>query len=512
MNVSRRWFIGGAASFGAFQGCRFVESPFGRDGVARLKFGVISDIHIIAANVDFGHQGNTRVLKHAFRWFDAQGADGVVIAGDMADAGLISQLKCVADAWNEVFPDGKSRLDGRPVEKLFVYGNHDWDGYNYGYNIFGKPSRDLLEDQITKIGMKKSWESVFEEEYSPIYKKVIKGYSFVGGHWDSDNGSGWGTGPNLTDFFARHGKEIDPSLPFFYYQHPHPKDTCYGSWAWGHDNGSSTKALSQYSNAIAFSGHSHYSLLDERTVWQGAFTSIGTGSLRYAGGPYDEFAADGGYENAGGGKAKDGRLPADKLMEPIYTPSERNGMLLSVYDDHITIVRRDFGNDVDLGPDWVMPLPVAEPRPFAFAERAKKSVAPTFAADAKLAFESREVLPRGKQKKDFKNEDERKAYLQKNAVKTVVVKVPAAMQTFENRTYRYDVAVLDKDGKQVLLRRVLSPDYHLPIGKAVKSFELPLEVAKLPKVGPVNVRVTPYNSLGKAGQPLVACFSGADSV
>jgi hypothetical protein len=79
---------------------------------------------------------------------------------------------------------------------------------------------------------------------------------------------------------AKDGKKIDPSLPFFYVQHPHLKDTCYGPWAWGHDAGITTKTLSAYPNAIAFSGHSHYSLTDERTIWQGAFTSVGTGSFR----------------------------------------------------------------------------------------------------------------------------------------------------------------------------------------------------------------------------------------
>ena len=232
MNISRRWFIGGAASLGAFQGCRFIESPFGRSGVARLKFGVVSDIHIIAENTDRTGQGNTRTLKRTFKWFDAQGADGVIIAGDMADAGLISQLQCVADAWNAVFPGNRSRLDGRPVEKLFIYGNHDWEGFNYGYNIFDVPSGELPADMIRNVGMKKVWEEVFEEEYAPIYKKEIKGYSFIGAHWDGANGSGWGNAPDLAPFFAAHGKELDPALPFFYFQHPHPKDTCYGSWAW----------------------------------------------------------------------------------------------------------------------------------------------------------------------------------------------------------------------------------------------------------------------------------------
>ena len=44
--VSRRWFIGGLASFGAFGGCRFFAGHSLVSGVPNLKFGVVSDIHI----------------------------------------------------------------------------------------------------------------------------------------------------------------------------------------------------------------------------------------------------------------------------------------------------------------------------------------------------------------------------------------------------------------------------------------------------------------------------------
>ena len=493
MNISRRWFIGGAASLGAFQGCRFIESPFGRSGVARLKFGVVSDIHIIAENTDRTGQGNTRTLKRTFKWFDAQGADGVIIAGDMADAGLISQLQCVADAWNAVFPGNRSRLDGRPVEKLFVYGNHDWEGFNYGYNIFDVPSGELPADMIRNVGMKKVWEEVFEEEYAPIYKKEIKGYSFIGAHWDGTNGSGWGNGSDLAPFFAAHGKELDPALPFFYFQHPHPKDTCYGSWAWGHDDGRSTKVLSGYSNAIAFSGHSHYSLLDERTLWQGAFTSIGTGSLRYAGEPYDEFGSDGGFENTGG-PAKNRAGKVGKLMARTKNGEARNGMLFSVYDDHITVTRRDFMWDLDLGPDWVMPLPVAESKPFAFAEHAKRFAAPEFAAGSSVKVERKKHKLGKKGDKDAKEIDVFK------------LTVPTAVQTFANRAFRYDVTVEAKDGKQLFNRHVLAPDYHLPLEKAAKDFVLPVPIEDLPKGGEVRFTAVALNCFGKSGKALTTDF------
>ena len=48
MNLSRRqFFIGGAAAFGAFGGCRFFCSAnYKAGGAPKLRFGVVSDIHI----------------------------------------------------------------------------------------------------------------------------------------------------------------------------------------------------------------------------------------------------------------------------------------------------------------------------------------------------------------------------------------------------------------------------------------------------------------------------------
>ena len=91
-----------------------------------MRFGVVSDVHVREATGPFG----TEALYKAFAWFRDQGVDGVVIAGDMADYGLLAQLQCVADAWEKAFPGGKG-AGGKPVEKLFIYGNHDIEGFKY---------------------------------------------------------------------------------------------------------------------------------------------------------------------------------------------------------------------------------------------------------------------------------------------------------------------------------------------------------------------------------------------
>ena len=485
MDVSRRFFIGGAASFTALTGCRMF-SGLASGGKPNLVFGVLSDIHVLAEDVDRNHQGNTRVLKHAFRWFRDQGADAVVIAGDMADAGLISQLQAVGDAWEAVFPNDTAP-DGRHVEKVFVYGNHDYEGFNYGYMIYGQPSGELRREFLRNIGLKKAWEEVFHEEYSPIYRKTVKGYDFIGGHWDPANGSRWGGGPDLEAWMKANGKSLDPKLPFFYAQHPHPKDTCYGPWAWGHDAGNTTRALTPFANAVAFSGHSHYTLLDERGFWQGAFTSVGTSSLRYNGQPYDEFAGTTGYENSG-----------TRVFKPVMLANgqdaseAREGMLWRVYDDHAEVVRRNFNYDENLGPDWIMPLPAAESKPFAFEGRAAKAVAPEFAADAKAAVKKAEA--KKTETKDGKKTETKIPYFD--------VTFPAALCTATTRVLNYKVDAETRDGKVVLSKRVLADDFYMPLSRVGRKGRVGFAFSELPQGQEVRFVVRPGECFGKLGKPL----------
>ena len=488
MDVSRRWFIGGAASFGAFGGCRFFRSSsFRAGGSPVLRFGVISDIHVIAENLDDVYEGNTATLEKTLDWFDAQGADAVLIAGDMADAGLVSQLRCVADAWNKYFPGNRSLRDGRRVEKLFIYGNHDWEGQNYSNRIFGRESKNLSPDHIRVNGMKETWEEVFEEDYSPIYMKNVKGYSFIGQHWDSQ---GWNANCKfelLPPFLDKVRGALDPELPFFYFQHPHPKDTCYGPWIWGHDTGIVTKALSAYPNAIAFSGHSHAPLTDERSIWQGAFTSVGTASLRYVSSLHDEH---GGRKTAPAvapgelGKS----VPAGMTYKGLSQISARHGMLWSVYDDCITVARREFLTGLSLGDDWVMPLPVAEPRPFAFSQSARRFRAPEFVEGAEL----KAVRTKTKGKGDNDKE-----------IAIVKVAVPPAKpdEKARCRSYRFEFRGED-GGKPFIAYGAPEGVSHSLSHKKARVYSFyDFNMGDLPK-GKLAISVVPLNCFGAEGAKL----------
>ena len=173
--------------------------------------------------------------------------------------------------------------------------------------------------------------------------------------------------------------------------------------------------------------------------------------------------------------------------------NERNGLLVSVYGDHVTLTRRDFMRDADLGPDWVMPLPAAESKPFAFAEHAKRFAAPEFAAEARLAVARGVCKVEANEKKGTPARD----------FDVLNVTVPAARQTFANRVWRYDLRIERKrDGAAVLTRRVLSPDYHLPLGEAVKEMTVPVQVVDVPKDDEFRFVAIPYNCFGRAGKAM----------
>ena len=506
MNMTRRFFLGGAASFGAFGGCRFFTAhEFRSGGVPNLKFGVVSDIHIKYVDKSgkaAGGYGSNATFRHTLEWFRSQGVDAVVIAGDMADNGMDDHLLGVADAWYDVFP-GDRYPDGRPVEKVFVYGNHDYHGYLYSEHAAKRyPDPAERAKHVLRADLGGWWRKVFHEDYARFYAKEIKGYTFLGAHWDDGRGmetkyGGTTFGVELKAWLDAKGRSLDPTLPFFYVQHPHPKDTCYGPWAWGHDDGKVTAALSAFPNAVAFSGHSHYSLTDERSVWQGAFTSVGTSSLRYTGMPYNEHLPAG-YENTSTEGKDAWRINAEKMMRGFSTGDCCQGMLWSVYDDCAVVKRREFLSGLDVGDDWVLPLPAAESKPFAFAERAKKFSAPAFVAGEKLKVEKIRAKNRGGKSPNGK---ESVPAVERDAFR---VTAPAAVADRSARLYDLEFVAEGRDGRK-LSKLVMAEGFNHSTkhAKAKAMSSCVFAAGTLPK-GEVRFTVVPRNCFGVAGKPLTS--------
>jgi len=90
----------------------------------------------------------------------------------------------------------------------------------------------------------------------------VKGYKFILSHFVN---TAPGATVDLDKYMAKYGS--DSSKPVFYSQHRWMKGTyCTDDDMWGADSGGQKPILDRYPNCVAFTGHTHYMLTDDRTV------------------------------------------------------------------------------------------------------------------------------------------------------------------------------------------------------------------------------------------------------
>ena len=307
----------------------------GKKEKPELVAGVLSDVHI-----NFARPKHDTVFLKTLEFFKAKNVDAILITGDLVNDGVEAELKRFADVYFHVFPDDKG-LKGKHVERVFVYGNHDMDGHTYPGAI-KRHGEEYLAHHAIGIHAAELWEKYFKEPYSPFYRKEVKGYTFLASHYVDAREA-----PGMAEWF----KEQEDALlqtdkPVFYIQHKSPR----GTVPWVADNGVSTKILGQYPNIICFSGHSHCSLVDERCIWQGSFTSVGASSLKSVGGrSYRENT----------GKQRKGHVSQMKVNTGALG---HHGILMEVYKDRVELHRYDFYNFLPLGV-WTIPTDVSQ-RPY----------------------------------------------------------------------------------------------------------------------------------------------------
>ena len=479
MRVTRRSFVGASVAF-AGGCCGRLTQPHADvcPSAPRLRIGILSDIHVT-------RRENATTFEKALRWFSEQGVDGVLITGDLGTKGTIDEIEVVAETLYNVFPNDRD-ANGRHVERLFLLGNHDVDGF-VGKSSWPKgqiPSREVAEKTCLAFHREKTWKRLFNEEYRQIVVKQVKGYTFVLNSWHS---RALKEKDGLEDFWKVFAPTINPDMPFFYCQHPHPKDTCSAGyllggafWHGGWDDGISTRLLSEHRNCIALSGHSHYPIDDERAIWQGAFTSVNCGCAR---GFAFTFP---GREN--GHAVSDMKAGTTFQMPPIDIKRIRQGMLMEVFGDSIVFHRREFVYDQSLGPDWVVPLGKGAARPYEFEPRRRASRPPQFIEGSSVAVAER---PGGKNRKGEPCEQ-------------VVVTVPSARG---GRVFDYEVSAevrIADFTRTVASKRVFSPDAFLGAAQDGGKVTCVFAKSELPKARDIRFTVRPFNCWGKGGEPIAS--------
>ena len=455
MNTSRREFLSGAAAFG-LGGWRLFAAPSGwkHGGKPNLVFGVVSDTHI---RTDWSGEKPSwrfpiKYFRSALEYFKAANVDAVVHCGDFAHRGMAASIQFHADAWREVF--GKH---GGPV-KLFVSGNHDIIGGNYG-NFASQLFKDetLRNEHLFCHDSAAKWEKIWGEPYEPLWHKEVKGYHFFGRQWETKDEM------SMAQFVEERAKkyQLDGKKPFFCLQHRGPgRKLC--------------ARLNKRPNVVCFFGHAHNTAANWNNVLVREGCSLVSipsceprGALTFWSDKYIAKAALAKHAAVGGG---------------------RQGYVVRVYDDMLTIERREFGAGGSLGPDWVLPLNWGTGKhPFSKDELKKVIGEPQFGKSVKLKVESVKL---------------------ESGEDVARILIPLADGNPDSRVYAYEIVVVGNEGAPKLHKAVYAAGCNMGIGHepngGVTTLEIP--ASELPPGKTLTFAVRPLTSLGTFGKPIAATF------
>ncbi|MCR5750580.1 MAG: metallophosphoesterase [Kiritimatiellae bacterium] len=461
LGLSRRGFLATAFAASVAKAIEAKAGVLAKGGKPNIMFGVLSDLHITTPE-------STAAFRRALVYFRDRGVDAVVVAGDLSDWGLKSGLKCVADAWYDVFPNDRAP-DGRKVEKLFCTGNHDYDGYWYGDMTLDMHVQGYSEEEsLVKLGMKKCWEEVFHEPFEQIRRRTVKGYDFISSEW-KDGADGF---KEADAWFAANGASLDPKKPFFVFTHYPFANTTSGSGG----NAYSGDTLRKYPNAVSFSGHVHWTLNDEQSIWQKEYTAITVPSMSYTTIPW-------GREN--GGAKRNGKCSMSMQCLPAREfHLEAQGYLVSVFDDRMEVERRDFTEGEEAAPPWIVTPPAGDASRYAHANSRKRTPVPQF--------------PDGASVKTYTSNFETRSF---NWTIMMMLEFPSA-RARGGRVFDYEVRAEMEDGTVAAKKCFLAPAFYRLERDEPKSQRFAFDAMDLPERGKYRLRVYPRNCFGDCGKPI----------
>lgn len=437
----------------------------GKKEKPELIVGILSDCHLKS------HLQDSLFVK-ALEYFKMSDADAVMLVGDFTVDGWESEMAKTADLYFSVFPEDRGRR-GKHVERIFVYGNHELEGHTYN-DLDKKYSAEYIREHAILFRKEELWEKYWKQPFKPFYRVDVKGYTFLAGQYVEKMTSP-GEIPGMEEFFNEVGPTLPKDKPIFYCQHKHPKWTC----GYAQDNGKSTMILKKYPNLICFSGHCHSSLTDERSIWQGSFTSVNTSSLYRIG-------AKGGRENS---KMKDNAYIPQ--MPVMWCSDGHHGMLMKVFADRVELHRYDFHEDMELGV-WIIPNDTSD-RPYRLDKRIAEGAENPPQFDESASIRTEKVL--GKDRNNVMTEQMR-------------VLFPAAVSTGGHpRAFDYKISVhtLGEDGSstEVLSKLVFSPGFHHSESTdRRKGAKCIFSIKELPKGVPFRFAICPRDSFNNEGEAI----------
>lgn len=320
--------------FGTKSKMKKTETEVFQTESANFKVAIISDSQLPPTQAQLDEDDTFLInLKNALTVIKNNDVDMILYAGDIGDLGTRFAFQTYMDAIDEVFGENK------PIIQT-IMGNHDY----WHKSVF------------TAINHRKAFQQIIGQ--SPWTHYVVNGYHFIGVSPDCGSmTAGYVIASQWLDEELQKAEADSNGKPIFVMTHNQPLNTSYGSEDWG--DKTLNAVLEKYPNVINFSGHVHYSLLDERSVWQGEYTVINTQSLSYT-------ELEEGKEN--------GTIPPNAAATPM-------GYIMEFQEDEILLHRINFA-DGNMGEEqktdmlWSFPLPYVNDGRYSFEARKAANQAP----------------------------------------------------------------------------------------------------------------------------------------
>lgn len=324
-------------------------SPVFDESKIALSLAAISDVHIEGSSDAYANKFTAALnqLKAKAAENDANGIDGVLVAGDLIQKADVTMAQNFKALYEEVF-------NPTDVPMIYTVGNHDMNPkYDWTPSTVAQSvaMANTFGDDYFKTDIDNTMRNNYEARHC-----VIGGYHILAVTPNGDQPITYS--PNVITWLDQQLDAItktDPNRYVIVLTHPMIYNTIYGSLL-GEDGGVWTSTLpnywatrvltgvlEKYPQVVSFHGHLHFPINDPRSLWQGKWTALGCGSTRYMA-----------IEPAGW----EGISSTPTVMNDANNFSQGYLVQFDV-NGNMRIVKMDFFNNGTIGEPYVMQYPDA---------------------------------------------------------------------------------------------------------------------------------------------------------